>query len=107
MDKRQKQQKYQREWYKRNKKTQKVWIRKRLIELSIWFRELKSRLTCIRCGENHPATLDFHHRDPSSKVAAVSEGVRDGWKRERILAEIEKCDVLCANCHRKEHYVPV
>jgi hypothetical protein len=35
----------------------------------------------------------------------VSRLVARGFARERIRDEIEKCEVLCANCHRKEHYV--
>lgn len=57
---------------------------------------------CVRCEESHPACLDFHHRDPSTKDADIATIRRFGVKR--LLAEIAKCDVLCANCHRKHHY---
>jgi hypothetical protein len=58
----------------------------------------------LRCGESHPATLDFHHRDPNEKDFLLSSAARNGWGKERILREIEKCDVICSNCHRKEHW---
>jgi hypothetical protein len=35
---------------------------------------------------------------------AIAQAVNQGWSKERILEEIKKCDVLCANCHFKEHY---
>jgi hypothetical protein len=58
---------------------------------------------CIKCGEPDPIVLDFHHRNPKEKELRVSSMV---WshKIEAIDAEIAKCDVLCANCHRREHY---
>ena len=58
---------------------------------------------CLRCGESHPACLDFHHRDPASKIYAVTDATRF-WKLEKLAKEIEKCDVLCANCHRILHW---
>ena len=56
---------------------------------------------CIRCGESDLACLDFHHRDPSEKEGHI--GYIRRFSIERIKAEIAKCDVLCANCHRKHH----
>lgn len=68
-----------------------------------WFVEYKSKLKCSMCPENHPSTLDFHHKDPKSKLDCISNLVAKGIKEETILEEILKCDVLCANCHRKLH----
>ena len=58
---------------------------------------------CIRCGETDPRVLDFHHRDPSQKVMGVSRMVYVAVTEEMLLEEIQKCDVLCANCHRIVH----
>ena len=55
---------------------------------------------CISCGESNPVVLEFHHR--SGKDKAVSELVAGGYSIATIQAEIDKCDVLCANCHRKK-----
>ena len=63
----------------------------------------KRTLKCTHCGENHPATLDFHHVDPSKKESVVSELVSKGCYKAAKL-EVEKCIVLCANCHRIHHY---
>jgi hypothetical protein len=63
---------------------------------------LKAGLACSVCGETHPACLDFHHRDPYKKSFNLAEG----WKTrtwQEILDEVDKCDILCANCHRKHH----
>ena len=57
---------------------------------------------CVKCGEKDPACLDFHHRDGKiNKEGHIGEIRR--FSIRRILAEIAKCDVLCANCHRKHH----
>ena len=54
---------------------------------------------CSKCGYNdHPAALDFNHRDPATKFKGPAE--MSTYKGSRIQAEIDKCDVLCANCHR-------
>lgn len=73
-------------------------------ELRAWFQTYKSTLSCSRCGFNHPAALHFHHREPDSKEGTIAEMVGQGWSKARVIAEIDKCDILCANCHAIEHY---
>jgi transposase len=63
--------------------------------------EYKKTLCCEKCGEAEPVCLDFHHVD--GKDFEISSGVPKGYSWENILAEIQKCSVLCANCHRKVH----
>lgn len=67
------------------------------------FEEYKSKLYCVRCNETHPACLDFHHTN-TNKFKGVAEMAASTYKWEIILNEIQKCIVLCANCHRKEHF---
>jgi hypothetical protein len=69
-----------------------------------WFRELKATLHCKDCGENHPACLQFHHRRRSEKTGDMATLLSRNWSRQRILEEVAKCDVLCANCHAKLHW---
>lgn len=58
---------------------------------------------CARCGGSFPPSVyDFHHRDPSKKENDPSTLV-DIASVETIAAEVEKCELLCANCHRIEH----
>lgn len=59
---------------------------------------------CVDCPERDPAVLEFDHRDPSQKIAEVAVLVRARHSWASILAEILKCDVRCANCHRKRHW---
>ena len=55
---------------------------------------------CVDCGRRYPAcAMDFDHRDGSSKAVGVTRLIgRAGTTR--ILAEVAKCDIVCANCHR-------
>ncbi len=71
-------------------------------ELFKWYREYKSGLKCKNCHENRSVCLDFHHRDRKVKFASVSKMIARGFSKAKIMEEIEKCDVLCANCHRVE-----
>lgn len=60
------------------------------------------------CGEDHPAALDLHHRDPSTKhdkLRVKRRSIQDLTFAE-LAAELAKCDVICANCHRKAHHAP-
>src|SRR5690606_8656257 len=71
---------------------------------SNWFNEYKKTLKCLLCPESDIATLDFHHIDSTKKDVSVSNMIGSTYSIERIKKEIEKCVVLCSNCHRKHHY---
>lgn len=62
---------------------------------------LKSKLVCSKCGESRWWLLDFHHLDPTEKEGNISHLIDSPIKLEK---ELEKCIVLCANCHRDLHY---
>jgi hypothetical protein len=56
---------------------------------------------CVDCGEDDPVVLDFDHIDVASKLVAIAVLVRRVVSRRRVEAEIAKCEVRCANCHRR------
>jgi hypothetical protein len=94
-----------RAWVERNLERHRQTVRRRKREVADFIRAYKAAHPCERCGEAHPACLEFHHRDRAAKTANVSEiGVRRGWSIARVRAELAKCDVRCANCHRKAHW---
>lgn len=67
------------------------------------FLSLKHGKGCLKCGESHPACLDYHHLDPTTKKFQIGMGWRSRpW--EDVLSEIAKCELLCSNCHRKLHW---
>jgi len=68
-----------------------------------WFNEYKKYLKCVMCGCDNPICFDFHHRDPEQKMERISVMVSFAYSIKNILEEIDKCDVVCSNCHRKIH----
>jgi len=59
---------------------------------------------CELCGDYHPpCCFDFHHLDGTDKKGEVSYLASKGYKWDTIQAEIDKCYMLCAPCHRKIH----
>lgn len=66
-----------------------------------WFREYVLKQSCIDCGEADVRVLDFDHRDESTKKFNISVMLTLKFSIKRIEEEIAKCDVRCANCHRK------
>lgn len=54
--------------------------------------------SCVDCGYDNPIALEFDHIDPEAKVASVS--VLTGYSWAKVLEEISKCEIRCANCHR-------
>jgi hypothetical protein len=94
-----------RAYYHRHKNEEVSRTKLRKKDIRLWLQEIKKNLCCIRCPENHPACLDFHHRDANHKEISISTAIStQGWSIRRIKEEIAKCDVLCSNCHRKLHY---
>lgn len=59
---------------------------------------------CSRCEEKDLRCLEFHHLDPSKKKHTVTGLITGKYSDKTIQEEIEKCIVLCSNCHRKETF---
>jgi formate-dependent nitrite reductase cytochrome c552 subunit len=63
-------------------------------------RELRE-VPCVDCGGRfEPYQMDFDHRDPSTKDFNVMTGRAMLMSTARLMAEVAKCDIVCANCHR-------
>ena len=61
--------------------------------------EYKSCRGCRKCGDTRFYVLDFHHINSNDKEFSISDKVR--VKFEHLIPEMDKCDILCANCHRE------
>lgn len=93
---------YIREHYLKNKEK---YLEKAKIsnkKLRDWYVDLKSKLSCESCGESHISCLDFHHKNPKEKEIALGSAM--SYSKEKVNKELEKCIVLCSNCHRKLHW---
>lgn len=74
-------------------------------DLKKYTNQIKIKKCCSVCGYNkNPFALDFHHTDEKSKFKSVSEIIRDVSSMDVLKAEIDKCILLCSNCHRELHY---
>lgn len=63
-------------------------------------RQLRLESGCVDCGyKEHAEALDFDHV-VGEKEFGVLQGVRQGFSWDRIMAEVAKCEIVCANCHR-------
>lgn len=56
---------------------------------------------CVDCGEMDMVVLELDHRDPTKKKYKISDVRRTKIKIEDFILEVDKCDVVCANCHRR------
>ena len=90
-------------WYYKNRERDIYKKEHRKAEIRLWLYEYKrDNLCCSNCGETHPAALDFHH--PGKKELGIAVMVNQGYSKESIMEEMEECEVICANCHRKLHF---
>lgn len=75
--------------------------RKRKDKLKIWFNEKFKNKPCKDCnGIFPPCCMDFDHLDGQIKSRTLATLVGEGYSKEKILEEVSKCDLICANCHR-------
>jgi CO dehydrogenase/acetyl-CoA synthase alpha subunit len=87
-----------RKHYEKNKEVYKANAAKRKREMQQYVWAMKSN-PCMDCGIQYlPWVMQFDHRPEEVKVGDFSKLVNNGsWTK--LLAEIEKCDLVCANCH--------
>lgn len=100
------QQEYQQEWYKENKDYFKDYYKSNRIKRRFLLRECMLNLKingCAICGYNiNINALSFHHVNPEDKKFNLSINSMN-YKASKIIQEINKCILLCANCHREIH----
>jgi len=89
-----------RRWRARNLELSRKRARDAYRKRDQWIQSFKGK--CKYCPESRFPCLDFHHREADEKDATIAQ-VRH-WSHERLQAEIEKCDIVCANCHRWLHW---
>src|SRR3989338_6418805 len=92
-------------YYLRNKKLYREKNIRRRDGLISFVIALKQK-PCMDCGVQYPPyVMDFDHRDKKTKVASINEMINlHSYSKNKILKEIDKCDLVCANCHRIRTY---
>lgn len=85
--------------------------RKQIRERADWSKENNTTLVdyykttgCKKCGEKRFYLMEFHHRNPKDKINTINHMIKSA-SYDTLKEEIQKCDVLCANCHREWHYL--
>jgi hypothetical protein len=94
-------------WYARNKETHIAnMVQNRQAKMEegrayIW--NYLSTHSCVECGESDPIVLEFDHIRGRKRME-VTRLVRSGYSIDMIQQEIDKCVVVCANCHKRRTY---
>lgn len=93
---------------RKNKLTEDELRKNKVKQVVYWRVKAKKQLVeykggeCERCGYNKCIdALEFHHRDPNEKDFTISG---KSWSFERLKNEVDKCILLCSNCHKETHF---
>jgi hypothetical protein len=100
---------YRRQHYQANKEKYVEKAKRSAAARQKFIREIiqkaKEGKTCVHCGQAYaPWVLQFDHLDASEKEAAVANMAARGASVARVLKEIAKCEIVCANCHADRTY---
>lgn len=89
-----------RKHYDNNKQQYKDRSKKVREEMRAWIAEIKA-VPCMDCKQSYPSyVMDMDHRVPSEKVGDIGAMITKGsWSK--LKEEVDKCDIICANCHRE------
>lgn len=66
--------------------------------------QIKKNIGCEKCGDKRHYVLVFHHVNPKEKSFEISNKVKQ-YNLRILLEEINKCKILCHNCHNEFHYL--
>ena len=95
---------YNTKWVEANREKVKGYQRKYRKKAFCWFDDFKFSMGCSICGYSKcGACLDFHHVNPEDKLFRVTAKMAY-YMTPRTLEEIQKCMLLCKNCHYELHY---
>ncbi len=99
------QKKQRHDWYERNKETHIANTRetkqRMILEARQYVWDYLSSHPCVDCGESDPTVLEFDHVR-GKKKSDITMLAGQGYSIETVQEEINKCEVRCANCHRKK-----
>jgi hypothetical protein len=88
------------EYFQDSKGHHRILNKERKRKVRQWVMDYLREHQCIDCGERDPIVLEFDHR--SDKIMGIADMVSFGLSIPKIEEEISKCDIRCANCHRRK-----
>lgn len=78
--------------------------KKHRIKVRVLINEYLKSKECVDCGEGDPVVLEFDHTVRSDKFKTINKMLSGHYSWNAIHLEIQKCEVRCANCHRRKTY---
>jgi len=91
-------------WYEKNREHFFDLVNKHKKNRRGEFKELieeRKDVPCMSCGDKfHPAAMDFIHRDGEDKKFSISDASRKIYSKEKLIEEMDKCDIICSNCQK-------
>lgn len=94
---------YQKKWYKNNPSSNRASLKRRKLAIRTLILEAKKK-PCLDCGHTYPYyVMDFDHVRGKKKYN-LSECGQKMYSLQTIQEEIDKCDVVCSNCHRERTF---
>ncbi len=95
------QKEYDAAWYQANRDRRRNKARSDRLAYVQWLDSLKANTPCADCGQIYPSfVMEWDHLPGTVKTLVLGEARNGAYGRQRILKEIAKCELVCANCHR-------
>ena len=91
---------YNKQHYKNNIEKYKAKTKQSYNRLSTLLYSFKFSNSCNVCGEDTPVCLEFNHINREDKKYQISSMCKMGVSQEQFIKEVQKCEILCCNCHR-------
>jgi len=99
------QKEYDAAWYRANKARRQAKVRADREAHCVWLDSLKEGMPCADCGRVYPPyVMEWDHLPGTEKTLSIANVRRAAFGKKRILAEIAKCELVCANCHRERTF---
>lgn len=93
------------EYYKKNSKYYKAKNKSQVTKARDFIQQAKRKGNCSKCKDDRWYVLDFHHLSKETKLDGLAKMVTRGYSLDNLQKEMEKCILLCANCHRELHHL--
>jgi hypothetical protein len=96
---------YDAEWYQQNREKRRGKVKADRVAMAAWLDSLKEGRECADCGVAYPSyVMEWDHLPGARKTFVMADVRRSRFSRGRILREVEKCELVCANCHRERTF---
>jgi hypothetical protein len=96
---------YDAEWYRANKQRRRAKVEADREAYVAWMDSLKAGRPCADCGVSYPPyVMEWDHLPGAEKTLVLADTRRAAHSKNRILAELAHCELVCANCHRERTF---